>query len=127
MSVFGVGTQVVECARVAKLIDRHGEVFLLQVFTPREVGYGRERTRTNETFAAIWAAKEAVFRALGTRWRKGMDWRDVELVFDPGGEPVAKINGPTKELMDARGVRIVHVALAYTRAFATATAVAERG
>jgi len=127
MSVFGVGTQVVECARVAKLIDRHGEVFLLQVVTPREVGHGRERTRTNETFTAVWAAKEAVFRALGTRWRKGMDWRDVELVFDPGGEPVAKINGPTKELMDARGVRVIHVALAYTRTFATATAVAERG
>ena len=56
-----------------------------------------------------------------------MDWRDVEVVFDPGGEPAAKINGQTKELMDARGVRVVHVALAYTRTFATATAVAERG
>jgi holo-[acyl-carrier protein] synthase len=127
MSVFGVGTQIVECARVAKLIDRHGEVFLLQVFTPREVGYGRERTRTNETFAAVWAAKEAVFRALGTRWRKGMDWRDIEIVFDPGAEPGARINGQTKELMDARGVRTVHLTLAYTRTFATATAVAERG
>ncbi|HEY2783504.1 MAG TPA: holo-ACP synthase [Fimbriiglobus sp.] len=126
MSVFGVGTQIVECARVAKLIDRHGEVFLLQVFTPREVGYGRERTRTNETFAAVWAAKEAVYRALGSRWRKGMDWRDVEIVFDPGAEPVVKFAGQAKELADGHGVRAVHVALAYTRAFATATAVAER-
>jgi holo-[acyl-carrier protein] synthase len=127
MSVFGVGTQIVECARVAKLIDRHGEVFLHQVFTPREVGHGRERTRTNETFAAVWAAKEAVFRSLGTRWRKGMDWRDVEVVFDPGSEPTVKVVGQVKELMDARGVRYVHVALAYTRSFATATVIAERG
>ncbi len=127
MSVFGVGTQIVECARVAKLIDRHGEVFLLKVFTPREVGYGRERTRTTETFAAIWAAKEAVFRALGSRWRKGVDWRDVEIVFEPGVEPLVKFAGQTKDLADSRGVRQVHIALAYTRNFATATAVAERG
>lgn len=127
MSVYGVGTQIVECARVAKLIDRHGEVFLLKVFTPREIGYGKERTRTTETFAAVWAAKEATLRSLGTRWRNGTDWRDVEIVFDPGSEPGVRLAGPTKDLADARGVRTIHVTIAYTRSFATATAVAERG
>ncbi len=56
-----------------------------------------------------------------------MDWREVEIIFDPGTEPTVKVTGQMKDQMSARGIHTVHLALAYTRTFATATAIAERG
>ncbi len=125
--IAGLGTQVVECLRVRKLIDRHGEVFLARVYTPREIAFCRDRTHTTEHYAALWAAKEAVFRGLGTRWRKGVEWTDVEITADEAGAFAVTVSGPTRTRMAARGVTAVLVTLAHTRAFATATAVAVRG
>ena len=121
VGIVGLGTQVVECVRVRKLIDRHGEVFLTRVFTPREIAFCRDRTHPTEYYAAVWAAKEAVLRSLGTTWRKGIDWTDIEIA--PDG-PTAALSGPTRELADGRGVTTVLVTTAHARAFATATAVA---
>jgi holo-[acyl-carrier protein] synthase len=127
MDIAGVGTQVVDCLRVRKLIDRHGEVFLSQVYTPREMTFCRDRAHSTEHYAAVWAAKEAVFRSLGTTWRKGTAWTDVEVLCDNPVEPAVVVTGATKDLLDARGVRNVHLSMAHCRAFATATAIAVRG
>jgi holo-[acyl-carrier protein] synthase len=124
MDLVGIGTQIVECPRVRKLIDRHGEVFLTQVYTERELIYCRDRSHSTEYYAAIWAAKEAVFRSLGTKWKRGVCWQDVEIVCDTAIEPRALVTGPTKELLDGRGVTNILVTFAYTRLYATATAVA---
>lgn len=124
MDLVGLGTQIVECPRVRKLIDRHGETFLTQVYTERELVYCRDRTHSTEYYAAIWAAKEAVFRSLGTKWRRGVSWLDVEIVCGTAVEPRAVVSGPTRELLEARGVTAVLVTFAYTRLYATATAVA---
>ena len=123
MNIVGIGTQVLECARVRKLIDRHGETFLAQVYTDREVRHCNGTARSTEQFTAVWAAKEAVFRALGTTWRRGIAWTDVEVLFEDGTPRVA-VTGPTGELMAARGVGDVLLTTAHTRTFATATAIA---
>ena len=125
MELRGIGTQVLECARVRRLIDRHGEAFLLQVYTEAEVRYCNGRPDTTEQFAAVWAAKEAVFRSLGTTWRPGVAWTDVEVFVEAGG-PRAEVRGATADRMAARGVGAVLLTTAHTRAFATATAVALR-
>src|SRR5579883_1810623 len=126
MDLVGLGTQIVECTRVRKLIDRHGEAFLTQVYTERELLYCRDRTHSTEYYASIWAAKEAVFRSLGTKWKRGTSWRDVEIVCDTAVAPRAVVSGPTKDLNDARGVTNILITFAYTRLYATATAVAVR-
>lgn len=126
MDIAGIGTQVVDCLRVRKLIDQHGERFLAQVYTAREQLFCRDRTRSTEHYAAVWAAKEAVFRSLGTTWRKGVAWTDVEVLCEKPVEPAVIVTGPTKELLDGRGVRNVLVTMAHCRAFATATAIAVR-
>jgi holo-[acyl-carrier protein] synthase len=122
--IVGIGTQVVECARVRKLIDRHGEAFLRRVYTDREIRACNANPQTTEAFAAVWAAKEAVFRALGTPWRRGVDWTDVEVV-----NGAAAVCGATADRMAERGAARVLVTTAYCRGFATATgiAVAEAG
>lgn len=124
MNVVGIGTQVTECVRVRRLIDRHGETFLRQVYTDREIRFCNGRTHATEQFTALWAAKEAVFRSLGTTWRRGVSWTDVEVVCETGAAPRVVVGGPTRDLMTARGVGTFLLTMAHTRAFATATSLA---
>mgnify|MGYP005868769883 CR=1 FL=1 len=63
MDILGLGTQVLECARVRALLEKHGEAFLKQVYTDREVRFCNGKRAATEQYTAIWAAKEAVFRS----------------------------------------------------------------
>ncbi len=118
--IVGIGTQVMECARVRKLIDRFGEAFLRRVYTDREIGRCNADPRTTEAFAAVWAAKDAVFRALGAPWRRGMEWTDVEI----GAGNTVAVGGATADRMTAKGASRVMVTTAFCRSFATATGIA---
>jgi holo-[acyl-carrier protein] synthase len=126
MEIAGLGTHVLETPRVRQLIDAHAEKFLHQVYTERELAYCRDRTHSTEYYAAFWAAKEAVFRSLGTKWRRGMDWREVELLCESAIEPAVEVTGTTRERMDQRRVTSILVSFSYSRLFATATAIAVR-
>ena len=126
MEIAGLGSHVVDCLRVRRLIEEHGEVFLAQVYTMREQVFCRDRKHSTEHYAAIWAAKEAVYRSLGTTWRRGMIWTDVEIVCDNPVEPYVVVSGPTKDLLDQRGVRSILLTMAHTRTFGTATAIATK-
>ena len=106
MDIVGIGTQILECARVRKLLDRHGEAFLRQVYTDRETRFCNGSAHTTEQFTAVWAAKEAVFRSLGMTWRRGVNWTDVEVVYENGGPPRVVVSGATRELVAARGAGI---------------------
>lgn len=124
MDIVGLGTQVLDCPRVRKLIDRHAERFLYQVFTEQEIKFCRDRTHSTEYYAAVWACKEAVFRSLGTKWRRGMSWLDVELAVKTSVAPVAVLSGAARKRADELGVSDILVSFAYTRMYATATALA---
>ena len=124
MDIVGIGTQVMECMRVRKLIDQHGESFLQQVYTEREVRFCNGKKNSTEQFSAHWAAKEAVFRCLGTTWKRGTKWTDVEIICENGGLPQVELSGPTRELMTARGINQILLSLAFCREFATATGLA---
>lgn len=126
MEILGLGTQVLECARVRQLLDEHADAFLRQVYTDREVRFCNAKRQTTEQFTALWAAKEAVFRALGTTWKRGMNWTDVEIVCESGSAPHAVVIGATREHQAARGVNHILLTLAFCRTFATATAIAGR-
>jgi holo-[acyl-carrier protein] synthase len=127
MEILGIGTDIVECLRVGRMIERHGELFLARIYTEREVRFCQSRRRATEHFAARWAAKEAVLKALGQPWRRGVEWTDVEVVQEAGATPEVALYGATKEL--ARGLRVgkVLLSMGHCRAYATAQAVALRG
>ena len=124
MDIVGIGTQVMECAACAGLIDQHAESFFKQVYTDREVTFCNGKKQVTEMFTSLWAAKEAVFRALGTTWKRGTNWTDVEVVCENGGPSDVVVTGPTRELMAVRGANRIMLTTAYCRAFATATAIA---
>jgi len=126
MSIAGLGTRILECHKVSELLDAHAEKFIQQVYTDREAAFCRERTHTTEYYAAVWAAKEAVFHALGMKWKRGIDWRDVEIICENSAEPKVEVSGPSRSRMEVMGVGKIMVCFSHTRHFATATAIALR-
>jgi holo-[acyl-carrier protein] synthase len=127
MDIVGIGTEIVECLRVGRMIEQHGEVFLAQVYTEREIRFCQARRRATEHFAARWAAKEAIFKALGTPWRRGIEWTDIEI--DQAGNhgvPQVRLGGSTKELAQNLRVADILLSLAHCRAYATAYVIAVR-
>ncbi len=79
-----------------------------------------------EHFAGRWAAKEAVLKCLGTGWRKGLCWTDMEIKNDPSGRPVVLLCGAAKESAQALHVSDILLSISHCRAYATAHAVAVR-
>jgi holo-[acyl-carrier protein] synthase len=122
--IIGVGTDISECLRIARLIERHGEYFLNRVFTPGEIKYCQSRKQATQHFTGRWAAKEALLKALGVGWRKGFSWHDVEIRVQPGGKPLAVVRGGVKDLVEKLGVAEFFVSISHCRTHALATAVA---
>jgi holo-[acyl-carrier protein] synthase len=126
MEVVGIGTDIVECLRIRRMIEQHGELFLTRVYTEREIRYCQARKRSTEHFAGRWAAKEAILKCLGTGWRRGLNWTDVEIRNDPSGQPRVRMCGGAKDLAQTLHISDILITLAHCRAYATAYAVAVR-
>jgi holo-[acyl-carrier protein] synthase len=124
MTVIGIGTDIVECLRVAKMIERHGELFLTRVFTSYEIDYCTARKAATQHYAGRFAAKEAVLKALGTGWTRGIHWRDIEIRNDLGGKPRIELSGGAKEMGRKLGISEVHISISHCRTHATAYALA---
>ncbi len=126
MEIVGIGTDIVECLRVGRMIEQHGELFLARVYTEREMRECQARKRATEHFAAHWAAKEAILKCLGGGWGRGMPWTDMEVRYDSSGKPGVLLAGVVKDVALRLRVADVHVTLAHCRAYATAYALAVR-
>ncbi len=126
MDIVGTGTDIVECLRIGRMIESHGERFIQQVFTCRETRFCNDRKRPLEHFAALWAAKEAILRALGLAGR-GLNWTDIEVSQEGIGRPEVKLAGAVRDAAEKQGVGGVLLSLAHCRAYATAHALAVRG
>jgi len=119
------GIDLVEVSRIAAMVDRHGDRFLERVFTPGERAYALEsRKRGEERLAARFAAKEAVLKALGTGWRSGIAWTDVEVVSLPSGAPELRLSGRAAEIARERGIERWLLSLSHTSVAAIASAIA---
>ena len=126
MDIVGIGTDIVECLRIGRMIEQHGELFLSRVYTERELRYCQARKRAVEHFAGRWAAKEAILKCLGSGWRKGLCWTDMEIRNDPSGQPVVLLCGAAKESAQQLRISDILLSISHCRAYATAYAVAVR-
>jgi holo-[acyl-carrier protein] synthase len=122
----GVGTDLVEVARLERAARRHGDRFLHRVFTPSEMAYCRSQHHAFQSFAARFAAKEAFLKALGTGLRDGISWQDMDVVRDGAGRPELVLTGRALELTTARGVTRVFVSLSHTSDHGMAVVVLEK-
>ncbi|HZR78297.1 MAG TPA: holo-ACP synthase, partial [Chthoniobacterales bacterium] len=98
MSVFGIGVDLVECARIERSLERFGEKFLRRVFTEGEIDYSMSMKFPARHLAARFAAKEAVSKAFGTGIGKSMGWRNIDVRKKKSGEPFLVFSGAAQEL-----------------------------
>jgi holo-[acyl-carrier protein] synthase len=125
MAIVGTGIDIVECLRIAQMIERHGELFITRVYTDAEIEYCTARKAATQHYSGRWAAKEAVLKALGTGWRRGISWRDIEIRNDRKGAPTVNLRAGARDVMEKAGIRKLHVSISHCRSFAVAHVVAE--
>jgi holo-[acyl-carrier protein] synthase len=123
MSVVAHGVDLVDCHRLQEVVDRHGQKFLERVFTPAELAYCRGRKRELEHLAGRFAAKEAVLKVLGTGWRNGIKWTDVEVLNEPSGQPRVRLHDECKRLAQEQGLGEVLVSISHIQTHAIASAI----
>jgi len=124
MTIFGIGTDVVENERIQQSMDRLGDAFLDRVFTPRERDYCDRMRFACRHYAARFAAKEAIAKAFGTGIGENLGWKDMEILRKPTGEPYVVPSGPGKQFMERRSITRILISLTHTDHYAAANAVA---
>ena len=121
-NIIGIGSDITECLRIARMIERYGELFLQRVYTPAEISYCQSRKQATQHFTGRWAAKEAVLKALGTGWQRGISWRDIEVRNDPSGRPVVAVRGAVRDIVEQSGAGQLLVTISHCRSYAVAYA-----
>ena len=128
MRIVGHGIDLVAIDRVAGMLEAHPERFLDRCFTAAESAYcdagGKRRA---EHYAARFAAKEAAVKALGTGFRDGMAWTDIEVTRDAAGRPGLGVSGRTAAVAAAAGVADWWLSLSHTDDHAVASVIASGG
>jgi holo-[acyl-carrier protein] synthase len=99
--ILGIGSDITDVRRIAKVIERHGNRFLERVFTATERARAETRKNRVETYAKRFAAKEACAKALGTGIRSGVWWRDMGVVNLPSGRPTIELSGRAMQRLEA--------------------------
>lgn len=127
MTILGIGTEIIECLRIAQMIDRHGELFIGRVYTPHEIEYCSSRKLATQHYAAHWVAKEAILKALGSEWVRGIRWKDIEIRLAAGQRPRVAFAGGARELCETLGVTELQLSLSHCRTHASAFAIALKG
>lgn len=118
-----VGTDITEVERIQKIIEAHPE-FIATVFTEHEIAYCQRKKNKYQHFAARFAAKESVMKAVGKGWLQGLQWTDIEVEALPSGEPKIKARGTLLRAMDEKKITSFAVSLSHCKAYALATVIA---
>jgi len=123
--IVGVGVDIISVERIRGIVERQKERFLSRVFTEDEVRYCRRCAHPEQRFAARFAAKEAVLKALGVGWQKGTTFRDVHVSNNELGAPAVTLTGRSLEISRRLGVKRILLSLSHDKSYAVAQAVAE--
>lgn len=121
--IFGVGTDLVEIVRIRQAIEKNPR-FLQKVYTEEEIGYCRRKKNPWQSFAARFAAKEAVSKAFGTGLGK-IGLLDIEVINKPSGQPQIILHGEAERFAKEHGIGSVHISLSHSEVYAIATAIIE--
>lgn len=115
------GVDIIEIDRIEKALASNGDAFRNKVFTEKEIAYceGRKRGRF-ESYAARFAAKEAVSKALGTGISKGIGLKDIEVVKDEAGKPIVLLHGKAKGIFEEIQGRDISLSLSHCESHAIA-------
>jgi len=123
VNVVSQGVDLIENRRLGEVLKRHPDRFLDRVLTETERAYVRRMRDPLPHIAGRFAAKEAVFKVLGTGWRGGIAWTDVEITNNSSGQPSVKLSGECEQIARRRKIATILVSISHTRQYAAATAI----
>jgi holo-[acyl-carrier protein] synthase len=119
--VLGLGIDIIEIARVKKSIENYGDNFLNKVFTIEEIRYCNSKFNKYQHYAARFAAKEAVYKALASGWQEGLRWKDIEIQNDNSGMPSIKPSGKLKMFLSENTQ--LRISISHSDNFVTSVAI----
>lgn len=122
MNLIAHGIDLIECERIARIMQDHPDRFLARILTPAEQAYCMRMKHAVPRIAGRFAAKEAILKVLGTGWRGPISWTDIEIVNDEAGQPHVTLSGPTAEIARQRGISSVLLSITHTEHYAAASA-----
>jgi len=122
-AIVGVGVDVVDVKRMKIVLDARGMPLMKKLFTEAEIAYCSPRKYPHEHFAARFAAKEAVSKAMQTGWSGKFQWRDVEVINNPSGAPNVVLHDFIAEQLAGCNV---HLSLSHTENTVVAFAIIEK-
>lgn len=122
--IFGIGTDIIEVARVKKQVAGDSG-FKEKVFTAREIAYCQTKHHQAQHYAVRFAAKEAFFKAIGTGWRGGLAFHDVEIINNDLGKPEIFLSGQAKQFAQDHAIIKIHVSLSHIKDMVNAIVILE--
>jgi holo-[acyl-carrier protein] synthase len=123
--IVGIGTDIIEVARIEKLLAKQTR-FQKRIFTEIEIAYCESKKNRAQNYAARFAAKEAFLKAIGTGWRGGVAFKEIEVVNNERGKPEIFLSGTAREFADNLGISNIQVSLSHLKDFAIAVVMAEK-
>jgi holo-[acyl-carrier protein] synthase len=128
MAIVGIGVDIIEVERVERALTNlvTGARFRQRVFSEREIAYCESRGRPRyQSYAARFAAKEAVMKAMGTGWNRNVAWSEIEVVRERGHAPKITLHGKTAQFARKCGIACFHLSISHTAALAITYVIAE--
>jgi len=119
-AIVGIGIDIVEVDRIEAAMVKHPTRFTARVFTDGEVAYCEKKKNKFQHYAARFAAKEAVMKALGTGWGSGVGFPQIEVINAPSGRPDLRLHDRAGEIFRASGASVAFLSLSHTDAYAAA-------
>ena len=123
MNTVAHGIDLIECSRIASIIERHRERFMERILTPDERERAAQFADPIPHIAGRFAAKEAILKMLGTGWRGDISWNDIQITNDPLGQPLVELTGECARIAQNRGIENVLLSITHTKTHASASAI----
>ena len=124
MHLVGHGIDLVEIDRIRGALERHGDRFVKRLYTEGEQRQAGDGPLRVQFLAGRFAAKEAVMKALGTGWARGVSWTDIDVRRLPSGKPEVELRGKCREIAAGLGITAWDVTISHTAGHAAASAIA---
>ena len=122
--IYGIGTDIIEVSRIKAVMEKDIG-FRDKIFTEGEIAYCEKMRHKEQNYAARFSAKEAFLKAIGTGWRFGIRFADIDVYHDELGKPHIRLYGKADELVKKEGITGMHVSLSHVKEMATAVVILE--
>ena len=123
--ISGIGTDIVEVARIQAMLDEYENHFLENIFTDREIKEAGRRKNKAQYFAGRWAGKEALAKALGCGFGEMCEWKDISILNAENGKPLIRLKGRALQTSKEMGIKSTHISISHEKHYACASVVVE--